>query len=112
MLRDPSFAASPPGRATEPMWRVFRRWLVRLDHDRQGRMRAHFAAIFAPRRVEAYRATIVSRADVLLDRLGPQGRAELAVEFALPLPFAIASHVVGLPDDMRAWYRERRSCAS
>lgn len=69
MLRDPSFTAGAPGQATEPMWRMFRRWLVRLDDDRRRRMRARLTGIFAPRRVEAYRATIVSRGDALLDRL-------------------------------------------
>lgn len=107
MLREPSLAAGAPGQATEPMWRMFRRWLVRLDDDRHRQMRARFTGIFAPRRVEAYRATIVSRTDALLDRIEPEGSAELVQDFALPLPFSIVSDVVGLPEEMRGWYRER-----
>lgn len=107
ILRDPAFLASAPGEATQPMWRMFRRWMIRLDGERHRQIRERFSGVFGPRRVEAYRCIIEERTAGLLDDLAPLGRMEMVGEFASPLPFNIVSDVVGIPEDRRPWVRER-----
>src|SRR5262249_62048523 len=89
--------------AGELMWRTFARWLLNLDGDRHRAMRQRFARIFTPGRVERYRPAIEARAHALIDAVAATGQMDLVTDFARPLPFAIVTSVLGVPEDRRPW---------
>jgi pimeloyl-[acyl-carrier protein] synthase len=107
MLRDPRFAppAGPP--FPGPMGEMLSRWLIRLDGERHRAMRARFAGVFAPRRVEAYRADIERSAGALLDAVQDVGAMDLVSQYARPLAFGFIANVLGVPQADRAWLQEQ-----
>src|SRR5215475_11742136 len=109
MLKDPRLGPPMLGleTANELMWRTFARWLLNLDGERHRAMRQRFARIFTPSRVERYRPEIEARAHVLIDAVASAGRMDLVTEFARPLPFAVVTSVLGVPEDRRPWLAER-----
>jgi cytochrome P450 len=109
MLKDPRLGPPVLGLETadELMWRTFARWLLNLDRDRHRAMRQRFARIFTPGRVERYRPAIEGRAHALIDAVATTGQMDLVTDFARPLPFAIVTSVLGVPEDRRPWLAER-----
>lgn len=109
MLKDPRLGPPMLGleTANELMWRTFARWLLNLDGDRHRAMRQRFARIFTPGRVERYRPAIEARAHALIDAVATTGQMDLVTDFARPLPFAIVTSVLGVPEDRRPWLAER-----
>ena len=109
MLKDPRLGPPMLGleTANELMWRTFARWLLNLDGDRHRAMRQRFARIFTPGRVERYRPAIEARAHALIDAVAATGQMDLVTDFARPLPFAIVTSVLGVPEDRRPWLAER-----
>jgi pimeloyl-[acyl-carrier protein] synthase len=100
VLRDPAFLrAGPPGEA--PLWQMLGRWLISLDGDRHRRLRARFVGLFAPRTVERFREEITLRASALLDAVGREGHMDVVTDFARPLPFAVITGVMGVPENAR-----------
>jgi pimeloyl-[acyl-carrier protein] synthase len=108
MLKDPHLG--PPmlklDVANELMWRTFARWLINLDGDRHRAMRQRFGRIFTPGRVERYRPAIAARAHALIDAVAPAGQMDFVTGFARPLPFAIVTSVLGVPEECRPWLAE------
>jgi cytochrome P450 len=89
------------------MWRTFSRWLLNLDGERHKAMRQRFGRIFARGRVERYRPVVEARAGALIDAVAASGEMELVSEFARPLPFAIVTSVLGVPEDRQSWLADR-----
>jgi len=103
VLHDPRFRepAVPP--SGDLMFQTVARFLARLAPERHRVVRAHFAGLFTPRRVEQYRERIVARVDALLDALPTTRPIDLVTAFTRPLPFAVIAEVLGVPADRLDW---------
>jgi len=100
VLRDPAFVrGAPQGEAS--LWRMLARWLISLDGDRHRRLRQRFVALFGPRTVERFRGEITQRARALLDAVAGVGQMDVVTDFARPLPFAVITGVMGVPEEDR-----------
>lgn len=82
---------------TPPMFRPLERNMLDLDPPDHARLRALVHKAFTPSLVERMRARVQSLADELLDKVIPQGEAELIGEYALPLPMTIITEILGVP---------------
>lgn len=79
------------------------------NEHRHERLRAAFAPMFQPRRVEALRATITRIAGEHVDELREQagrGGADLMRVLARPLPVAVVTSLLGFPAADRGLLRE------
>jgi cytochrome P450 len=100
VLRDPAFVrGAPQGEAS--LWRMLARWLISLDGDRHRRLRQRFVGLFGPRTVERFRGEITQRARALLDAVAGVGQMDVVTDFARPLPFAVITGVMGVPEEDR-----------
>jgi pimeloyl-[acyl-carrier protein] synthase len=100
VLRDPAFVREGP-HGEAPLWRMLARWLISLDGDRHRRLRQRFVGLFGPRTVERFREEITQRAKALLDVVGSDGHMDVVTDFARPLPFAVITGVMGVPESDR-----------
>lgn len=100
VLRDPAFLRAGPQGET-PLWRMLARWLISLNGDRHRRLRQRFVGLFAPRTVERFREEITQRASSLLDAVAGAGHMDVVTDFARPLPFAVITGVMGVPESDR-----------
>lgn len=69
------------------------------DHTR---LRALVSQAFTPRRIAALDGRIQATAEALLDRHRAQGGMDLIADYALPLPVAVISDLLGIPEADRA----------
>jgi len=69
-------------------------------------VRAHFAGLFTPRRVQRYRERIAARVDMLLEAFLPGGPVDLVAAFSRPLPFSVIADVLGVPAGRHGWLAE------
>jgi len=68
---------------------------------------------FSPRLMRAYENTIEKRVGVLLDGVATKDRFDLVHEVAAPLPIAVITDLLGLPDaDTAAFERYGQAMAS
>ncbi|UVS82312.1 cytochrome P450 [Actinokineospora sp. UTMC 2448] len=65
------------------------------DHSR---LRALARPAFGPGRIEGYRASVVKTTTRLLDAATAKPRFDLIADFAAPLPIAVISDLMGIPD--------------
>ncbi|OKI62386.1 cytochrome P450 family protein [Micromonospora sp. CB01531] len=72
--------------------------MLNSDPPEHTRLRRIISQAFAPRRIEALRPRVAQIVDGLLDRIVPQGRAELMHEFAIPLPMMVICELLGIPE--------------
>ncbi|MEV8533836.1 cytochrome P450 [Streptomyces sp. NPDC051211] len=75
--------------------------MLRSDPPDHTRLRRLVSKAFTARRVAGMRPRIQSITDRLLEAVVPAGRADLVAEFALPLPVAVISELLGVPVDDR-----------
>jgi cytochrome P450 len=75
--------------------------LVRLDNPEHARVRKLVAKAFTARRVEALRPRVQQITDHLIQTMLPRGHVDLISDFALPLPLAVISELLGIPEDGR-----------
>ncbi|MFG2668250.1 cytochrome P450 [Streptomyces sp. NPDC048387] len=75
--------------------------MLRSDPPDHTRLRRLVSKAFTARRVAGMRQRIQSLTDRLLDALTPAGHADLVADFALPLPVAVISELLGVPVDDR-----------
>jgi cytochrome P450 len=80
--------------------------MSRLPPGRHHAVRAHFAGLFTPRRVQRYRERIAARVDVLLEAFPPGGPVDLVAAFSRPLPLSVIADVLGVPAGRHAWLAE------
>jgi cytochrome P450 len=65
------------------------------DHTRLRRL---VSKAFTPRAVAALEPRVVALVDEALDRVADAGSVDLVAELAFPLPFAVISQMMGMPD--------------
>lgn len=115
-LRNPEFqlAMEPPSGAgavveDQPPENLFASSLLYVRPESHAWMRRLLSQPFSPRRLEALRPVIARRAGFLLDRLDELGRdggsVDFLREFAYPLPIAVISELVGVPNSDQTWFR-------
>jgi len=84
-----------------------RRGILNLDPPDHTRIRRLAQQAFTPRRVETLTARIQALVDELLDAVEPDGTMDVIADLAFPLPFAVISELLGMPDtdrdEMRQW---------
>lgn len=68
------------------------------DHTR---LRGLVSKAFTPRRIEDMRAGIQAACDALLSKVSPDRTFDLVRDFALPLPIAVISGMLGIPEKDR-----------
>ncbi|WP_198654077.1 cytochrome P450 [Nocardia aurea] len=76
--------------------------MLNSDPPDHTRLRRLVSKGFTPRRVEALRPRVQEITDELIDRMAPLGRADLIDAFAYPLPIAVISELIGVPEGDRA----------
>jgi hypothetical protein len=67
------------------------------DPPDHARLRKLVSKAFTRRRVEQLRPRVQQITDELIDAFAPKGRADLVEAFALPLPIAVISEMLGVP---------------
>jgi cytochrome P450 len=111
VLTDPRFsraAAVRPGAARINSANPAPSSIMSTDAAQHTRLRRVVAGAFSPRRVAALDSEISLRVDDLLDRITAAGPpADLVSAFAAPLPVAVITKLLGVPDSdhdrLRAW---------
>ncbi|WP_158889147.1 cytochrome P450 [Amycolatopsis anabasis] len=71
---------------------------LELDPPDHTRLRTLARPAFGPRRINGYQATIERIAHELLDRATARGEFDLMSDFASPLPIAVITTLLGIPD--------------
>ncbi|MDN5761649.1 MAG: cytochrome P450 [Microlunatus sp.] len=72
--------------------------LLQLNPPEHTRLRRLAAPAFTPRRMVAYEALVEQRIHRLLDAVDPAAGFDLVRDFAAPLPIAVISELLGVPD--------------
>ena len=82
------------------------RAMLNLDAPDHTRLRKLVSKAFTPRVIERLRPRIQQLVDEALDRVEPHGEMELIGDLAFPLPFAVISEMLGMPEADSAQLRE------
>lgn len=85
--------------------RYLGRGVSMMDAPDHSRVRRLVSTVFTARRVQTLRPRVREIADGLLDRLAGRGAVDLLAEFAYPLPFAVISELLGVPEEFREHWR-------
>jgi cytochrome P450 len=90
--------------------------MLNSDPPEHSRLRRITSRAFAPRRIEALRPRVAEIVSELLDKVVPQGQADLMHDFAIPLPMMVISELLGIPaadhDKVLAWTQVIRESGS
>lgn len=91
----------------EEMMQRGSRAMLNLDPPDHTRLRRLVTKAFTPRVIEQLRPRIQELVDDALDRAQDKGELELIGDLAFPLPFAVISEMLGMPegdrDQLRDW---------
>jgi len=82
------------------------RAMLNVDPPDHTRLRKLVSKAFTPRVIERLRPRIQQLVDDALDRVEPAGEMELIGDLAFPLPFAVISEMLGMPEADSAQLRE------
>ncbi|HVG92376.1 MAG TPA: cytochrome P450, partial [Alphaproteobacteria bacterium] len=81
--------------------------MLDVDDPDHARLRTLVHKAFTPKLIETLRASIETLAEELIEAAEPRGRMDLIAEFALPLPVAVISQMLGIPkreqDKFHSW---------
>ncbi|HEV7651185.1 MAG TPA: cytochrome P450 [Actinophytocola sp.] len=77
-----------------------------MDAPNHTRVRKLVSKVFTARRVQQLRPRVQELTDDLLDSLVGRGDVDLLRDFAYPLPFAVISELLGVPEEFREDWRE------
>ncbi len=81
--------------------------ILNLDPPDHTRIRRLMQKAFTPRRVEALNERVQVLVDEALDEIAPNGQMDVIADLAFPLPFAVISEMLGMPEadrhQLRAW---------
>lgn len=80
-----------------PFFRPLERNMLDVDPPDHERLRTLVHKAFTPRLIERMRARVESVTDELLTAAAPRGSMELIRDFALPLPLAVITDILGVP---------------
>lgn len=76
--------------------------LIGMDPPEHTRIRKLIGNVFTPRRVEQLRPWVARLVDELLEKVAGEPRpVDLVEHFATPLPMAVISELLGIPEDQR-----------
>jgi len=117
LLRDPSLSVQDDNAATDRHADLFpddpdrrRRGslaILNLDPPDHTRIRRLVSKAFTPRRVETLIPRVQVLVDEMLDAVAPTERMDVIADLAFPLPFAVISEMLGMPeadrDQLRGW---------
>jgi cytochrome P450 PksS len=115
ILKDPRFSneyragTQPNPFAAWWMPRVFRALqtgMLRNDDPNHTRLRSLVHLAFTPKRVEALTAQIEQITQTLLNEVAQKQAVDLIADFALPLPLAVISEMMGIPEQDRSRFRQ------
>jgi cytochrome P450 len=117
LLRDPTLSVVDDNAAVAPQAALFEgtgidrnrrgsRAILNLDPPDHTRIRRLVSKAFTPTRIEALVPRIQGLVDALLDDLDVAGPVDLIRGLAFPLPFAVISEMLGMPDADRVQLRE------
>ena len=99
VLRDRRFGVRPVDALPVPTARdQFDLSLLDRNPPEHTRLRRLAAPAFGPRRIAAYRPRIESTVNVLLDDAERLGQFDLQSAFSAPLPIAVITELLGVPD--------------
>jgi cytochrome P450 len=108
ILRDARFGKDLAGRIRrtsgekaleEPVYQSMLRWMVSQNPPDHTRLRGLVVKAFSNRVVEDMRPRIQEIVDRVIDRIEPQGRADLVADFAFHLPVTVISEMLGIPEE-------------
>ena len=80
--------------------------ILNLDPPDHTRIRRLMQKAFTPRRVEALNDRVQALVDDALDQVASHGRMDVIADLAFPLPFAVISEMLGMPEADRDLLRE------
>ena len=86
---------------TPAFFRPLERNMLDLDDPEHARLRTLVHKAFTPRLIETLRTSIETITEELIESAKPRGRMDLIAEFALPLPVAVISKMLGIPNKER-----------
>ena len=108
MLRDPRLSASEDNIGAGPMREQYEqiiadapvKLVTMMDSDPPDhtRLRSLVGKVFSPRSIAALEPLVIQLVDESLDRIADVGSANLIDAFAFPLPFAVISKMMGMPN--------------
>ena len=109
-----TYKPAPPGALKEmglseldPLAKVMMKQMLFMDPPAHTRLRNLAAKVFTPARMEKLRLHIREIISSLLDKVQPNGRMEVLVDFAEPLPAIVTAELLGLPASdfrqLKAW---------
>ncbi|MFF8275764.1 cytochrome P450 [Streptomyces lateritius] len=103
-LTDPRLSSSPvrvnglaEEMARQERTNVLMASMLVADGADHTRLRNLVSKAFTARRVEELAPRVREHTDAFLDAIAPKGSADLVAEFALPLPMAVLSELIGIP---------------
>jgi cytochrome P450 len=108
ILRDARFGKDVAGRIRrtsgekaleEPVYQSMLRWMNSQNPPDHTRLRGLVVKAFSNRVVEDMRPRIQEIVDRVIDRIEPQGRADLVADFAFHLPVTVISEMLGIPEE-------------
>lgn len=106
ILRDRRFSAEAPGRAAIYGSAIS---FLELDPPEHTRLRGLARPAFGARKIGRYRVAVERITTNLLDRATARGTFDLIGDFAQPLPIAVITDLLGIPDvDAEAFARYGR----
>jgi cytochrome P450 len=80
--------------------------ILNIDPPDHTRLRKLVSSVFTPRRVADLAPMIERIVDEHLDAVADRGEMDLVADLAFPLPFAVISEMLGMPDGDSAQLRE------
>src|SRR6478672_3821364 len=111
VLRSRSFGVTDPA-APRPGEDMLDLSLLALNPPDHTRLRRLAAPAFTPRRMAGYETLVESAVDRLLDRVVGRDSFDLVSAFASPLPIAVITEMLGLPDEPDRFRRVGATVAS
>jgi cytochrome P450 len=117
LLRDPSLSVEEEHSAYNGREAIFAaagverrnrgaRAILNLDPPDHTRIRRLVSKAFTPRRVEALAPRVQTLVDGMLDVAEARGAMDVIADLAFPLPFAVISEMLGMPEADRLLLRE------
>ncbi|RIK44466.1 MAG: cytochrome P450 [Chloroflexi bacterium] len=88
-----------------PLLRLLSNHMLNLDPPDHTRLRGLVNKAFTARMVDQLQGRVEAVAHELLDRIQPQGQADLIDAFALPLPIIVIADLLGIPTRDRNRFR-------
>ena len=117
LLRDPSLSVVDANASSDPAQEIFdaagierqrrgSRAILNLDPPDHTRIRRLVSKAFTPSRIDALVPRIQQLVNDLLDELESSPRPDVIAGLAFPLPFAVISEILGMPETDRVQLRE------